>query len=224
MSTQKQAEASRANGAKSKGPQSEQSREKSAKNAVQHGLTSTHNILLAGEDPARFQEMCAEYEQAYHPNGAVENHLVQDMVAARWRIRRLWNIEARLLDEEMASHDAGLAAQRPDLDGATHLALAFRRLADESRSFALISRYESRLQRQHERAVRTLRDLQSARQPKQAAPEVPPAVVAPPELKKCESNPAPPAQPPVAAPSRSPKTGPYAVDRSQQATPRRKAS
>ena len=66
--------------------------------------------------------------------------------------------------------DREVLRQRPEMEKArqpnpaANLALAFRALADESYSLALLSRYESRLHRMHERTYRTLRQLQQERQ------------------------------------------------------------
>jgi hypothetical protein len=60
------------------------------------------------------------------------------------------------------------------------MGMAFRTLAEESRSLSLCNRYESRFSRMYDRAYRTLRELQQqAAEPKKqkAEPE-------PPELPK----------------------------------------
>src|SRR5206468_11438482 len=91
-----------------------------------------------------------------------------------------------------------------------HMGMAFRTLAEESRSLDLCNRYESRFSRMYERAYRTLRELQQkAAEPKKqkAEPEPPeppkpnggiqiataPERVEPsePEPKNKETNPSP---------------------------------
>jgi hypothetical protein len=64
-------------------------------------------------------------------------------------------------------------------DSDLHLAMAIRSLADESRVLSLMSRYESRLQRVHDKAYAALRELQKSRasQPTPPEPEPPPAAV-----------------------------------------------
>src|SRR5437867_1015041 len=84
------------------------------------------------------------------------------MTAARWRILRLWTIETALFDREVNRQQLEIESA-PQPNPAVNLALAFRALADESYSLALLSRYESRLQRTHERSYRTLRQLQQER-------------------------------------------------------------
>ncbi|MEO7649946.1 MAG: hypothetical protein ABIZ80_05725 [Bryobacteraceae bacterium] len=178
MSTR--AEASRANGAKSKGPKSEETRAKSSANSLRHGLTSRHVILLSGEDGVEFQRLSDEDQQLFQPASIVEIELVRNMIAARWRVRRLWAMEATLLDEEI-NRPLSEFDDTPDAGGAVLIAQAFRRLSDESRALSLISRYESRLQREHDRSLRTLRELRqspipaplSQVEPEPSRPEVP---------------------------------------------------
>lgn len=153
------AEASRANGAKSNGPKSEETRAKSSANSLRHGLTARHTILLSCEDSAEFMRLSDEYEQLYLPASVVEVELVKNMIAARWRIGRLWTIEATLLDDEIAKSQSSELEDAGGPDAAASVAQAFLRLTDESRALSLISRYEARLQRAHDRALTTLREL-----------------------------------------------------------------
>ena len=92
------------------------------------------------------------------------------MIAARWRTRRMWSIETNLLNVEILTHNPSVSEGDPGI----HLAMAFRKLADDSRSLALASRYEARLQRVYDRAYKTLRELQQAR--KSEPPKQPPNI------------------------------------------------
>jgi len=153
-------ETARANGAKSRGPTTAEGKEKSSRNAIKHGLTAgSGNILLDSEDPGEFEETLNKLLGIHEPATPAENDIVEEMVAARWRIRRMWTIETGLFNAEILTQTAN-----PDHpDPSTHLASAFRALADDSRSLALASRYEARLQRLYDRAYKTLRELQLAR-------------------------------------------------------------
>ena len=196
MPTQTRAEASRANGAKSKGPKSEETRAKSSANALRHGLTasSRHNILLSCEDADEFQALSDKYQQLYVPTSVVEVELVKDMISARWRIQRLWVIEATLLDGEMDNLPSGEFDGTPEPDGAERMAQSFRRLTDGSRALSLISRYEARLHRIHDRAIRTLRELRESPVPAKDVEQAPPP---PPVQPVTKMVPVPlPAQPP----------------------------
>jgi hypothetical protein len=153
-------ETARANGAKSRGPTTAEGKEKSSRNAIKHGLTAgTGNILLDSEDPGEFEETLNKLLGIHEPATPAENDIVEEMVAARWRIRRMWTIETGLFNAEILTQTAGADSPDPSI----HLASAFRALADDSRSLALASRYEARLQRLYDRAYKTLRELQQAR-------------------------------------------------------------
>ncbi len=170
MPSERKSETFRRNGAKSRGPTTADGLRNASQNSLKHGFTSRNMVLLACEDPAEFEQILREYRAMYQPATAAEQDLVDEMVAARWRIRRLWTIETCLLDTEMQSvqspHDGAAApGLEPEhsIDPGAHLARAFRALADDSRSLALTSRYEARLHRIHDRAFETLRSLQLAR-------------------------------------------------------------
>jgi hypothetical protein len=156
-------ETARANGAKSRGPTTPEGKEKSSRNSLKHGLTaSTGNILLDCEDPHEFEESFNKFIRIHEPATPAENDIVEEMVAARWRIRRMWTIETNLLNVEVLTQESSPSASEGAAPG-IHLAMAFRALADDSRSLALASRYEARLQRLYDRAYKTLRELQQAR-------------------------------------------------------------
>src|SRR5947208_2910477 len=105
MSSQRKSEAARANGAKSQGPKSAETRAKSSRNSLKHGCTARKTMLLACEDPAEFKQILDEYTTAYQPANAIEKRLVDEMFAATWRVRRLWTIETALMDYEMARQE-----------------------------------------------------------------------------------------------------------------------
>src|SRR6202045_629202 len=160
MSSELKSETSRANGAKSNGPKTVEGREKSSHNSFKHGFTAKKTIVLECENKEQFQEVVGYYTVTYQPGSGVEEDLVSEMVACRWRMQRLRLIETALIDSEM---DRELPEGETSEDPGYKLAFAFRRLVDESRAISLASRYESRLHRIHERTHRTLRELQHSR-------------------------------------------------------------
>jgi hypothetical protein len=163
----------RANGAKSRGPTTTEGKEKSSRNALKHGLTAgSGNILLDCEDPDEFEETFNKLLGIHEPATPAENDIVEEMVAARWRIRRMWTIETGLLNAEVLTQQSSPSvSEGASPDASINLASAFRTLADDSRSLALASRYEARLQRNYDRAYKTLRELQQER--KSQPPEQP---------------------------------------------------
>jgi hypothetical protein len=167
MTSELKSATSRANGAKSHGPTTDEGREKSSHNSFKHGFTAKKTIVLECENKEQFQEVLHYYTVTYQPGSAVEEDLVSEMVACRWRMQRLRLIETALIDSEM---DRELPDVETPADPGYQLAFAFRRLVDESRAISLASRYESRLHRIHERTHRTLRELQQSRVTPSTAP------------------------------------------------------
>jgi hypothetical protein len=205
MPSDLQSETARANGAKSRGPKTPEGREKSSRNAIKHGFTSNSIMVLDSESPDRFHEILDDFYTTYQPAGAVEKDLVEEMVAARWRIRRMWSVETGLLNGEIHTQETKIESP----DSGVHLAAAFRTLTDESHSLALNFRYASRLHRIYDSALKNLREVQQNRPPQppelEPEPEVstqptdsepPPAAEASP-TQNCETNPAPPEPSPV---------------------------
>src|SRR5437588_5774413 len=160
MTSELKSATSRANGAKSHGPITPEGKEKSSQNSLNHGFTAKKTTLLACENQGQFDTMRGDYTATYQPGSGVEEDLVSEMVACRWRMQRLRLIETALIDSEM---DRDLPEGETPEDPGYQLAFAFRRLVDGSRAISLASRYESRLHRIHERSHWTLRELQQSR-------------------------------------------------------------
>ena len=78
MPSQLKSDTARANGAKSRGPKTAETKEKSSRNSLRHGFTSRHTILLECENEDEFQELEEEFAATYQPATPAE----QDLVAA----------------------------------------------------------------------------------------------------------------------------------------------
>jgi hypothetical protein len=178
MPSELKSETARTNGAKSHGPKTPEGKEASSRNAIKHGMTTRSTILLQCESPDEFQAFLAEHIEIHQPVTAPEKELVDQMAIARWRIRRFVAAETMLLDCEMIRNQAAVQKEFATLDSDVHIAMAIRSLADDSRSLSLMSRYEARHQRTHDKAYAALRELQEARasQPTPTEPEPAPAV------------------------------------------------
>ena len=90
------AEASRRNGARSRGPVSAEGRACAARNALKHGLRAQKVALLEDEDEAEFLAFSAALHAELAPAGALQEHLVASLALAAWRGRRSDRIEAEL--------------------------------------------------------------------------------------------------------------------------------
>jgi hypothetical protein len=167
MKSQKRSQASRVNGAKSRGPVTEEGRRKVAFNALRHGLTSK-SVVLSNESADRFQELFETYVADFLPEGEIEFGLVEEMVAAKWRIRRIWGMETSVLDVEMDVQEEELTKQFTEMDEGIRLALALNGSLKKASSLTFLSTHENRLSRAHDRALRQLRGLQAARRAAEA--------------------------------------------------------
>ena len=158
-----QIEASRRNGVKSRGPVSAEGKARAAQNALRHGLTAEGTtILVRGENEAKLEQLRLAYYAQFQPSNPVEIDLVDEMIAARWRIRRYTEIESRLLELEMAAMAKSNADNWDGLDSSYETALAFQSLADNSNALQLLQRYLSALERTYRRALQSLRELRAA--------------------------------------------------------------
>src|SRR3989440_11193746 len=70
------------------------------------GFTACNTTLLKCENPDEFEDSIAHHFETYHPSDAAQEALVNEMISARWRIRRLRVIETQLIDLEMMRNHA----------------------------------------------------------------------------------------------------------------------
>jgi len=163
MSSQQKINSARANGAKSHGPKTEAGRKASSMNALTHGLYA-NGVVLATESPEQHQEMLQAYVQQFQPDGPAETDLVEEMVAAKWRQRRLWAIETDLLEDEISTQTEKLDKKYTRYPPLFPLSSAYDALS--SKSLPFLTRHESRLERAYYRALKTLLELQRLRNQK----------------------------------------------------------
>jgi hypothetical protein len=155
------AEASRLNGAKSRGPKTPEGKARAAQNALKHGFRAQKYVVLPDEDAAAFEALEAALIEELVPEGALQTVLAQRVVAATWRLARAERLEAELFAE---NHSAGRS-----------LGLALIRECNGARSFDTLLRYRGGTLAELWRALRTLKALQAeaeARVP--AAPDLAP--------------------------------------------------
>jgi len=168
MPSDKQLQASKANGARSRGPTTEQGKRISSRNSTRHGLLS-QTVVLEEEEPERFLELYAAFLDEYQPRTASQLSLVETMVVARWRQLRIWGAQKTAMDRDMALQD-------PSVGPASVRALAALRGSPESSCPPdVLLRYEIAFDRQFSRALARLLTLQSlpVRQTAPYHPETP---------------------------------------------------
>jgi len=135
------AEINRANARQSTGPRTEAGKQRSSQNALQHGLTG-NTFLLPSEDPAAYECHVHRLLEEYEPKGLTEQHLVETIAVAAWRIKRIATLEAKLFSQDTSS---------------------MVEIYQQTRALSNLSIYEQRLTRQVEKASKELRELQSDR-------------------------------------------------------------
>ena len=147
--TQAQIEASRRNGAKSKGPVTDEGKAISARNAQRHQIFATITTI-SGEARADYVQLSSQLYETWCPTDEHERILVDTMATCIWRRMRVLAMESVAFDVQLEK--AGVPAPA----GIFETFNAFNSLAQESRAFQLLHQYESRYLRAYERASRAL--------------------------------------------------------------------
>ena len=84
MSSNRRIQSSRANGARSRGPISEQGKLVSSQNGLRHGMLA-RTVVLEGESKDRFVALLQALLVEYEPATETETAFVESMAVARWR-------------------------------------------------------------------------------------------------------------------------------------------
>jgi hypothetical protein len=162
MATSAQILANRQNAALSTGPRTPEGKQASAANAVKHGLSSQFAVL-PHENREEFEALRASFHAEFEPRTPNEEFLVEQMLQARWRIARIYRLEAALFEQLAESQtgesaDARIAAALIQSSGLGALNLLQRYLAAAERSYHKAARElaESRKDGAIGQAVHTL--------------------------------------------------------------------
>jgi hypothetical protein len=132
--------ANAANAHHSTGPRTPAGKTRSAQNASKHGLTAREVIITAGEQE-EFDDLLANYQADVKPQGAIQQTLFNQLVAAAWNLRRIGRMESELCGQ--ASHQ--------DLLANHDLQCQLDRLA----------RHQTRIERCFHRCLKELKTLQT---------------------------------------------------------------
>jgi hypothetical protein len=127
------------NAQRSTGPRTSEGKSHSSQNARKHGLTS-QDVVIAAEDGAEFEEMLAGFQSEIQPQGAIQESLFDELVAAAWNLRRVRRMETQLCSG---------ASSYVDLLNTEELQTKLDRLA----------RHKTRIERTFHRALKELKAL-----------------------------------------------------------------
>src|ERR1700682_728942 len=93
LTSDHRAAASRANGAKSRGPKTLRGKYNSSLNSIRHGIGAQCHVL-PGERPDLFQQLFDDFHEDLRPSTPVQRALVEQIVIAWWKTQRVWGMEA----------------------------------------------------------------------------------------------------------------------------------
>ncbi len=166
MRSEKQIQASRANGARSHGPVTPQGKFNAAHNATTHALLSS-TIVLDDEAEDRFQALLDGFMEEFRPTTQAQMALVETMVAARWRQLRIWGAQKTALDRDIALQDPATGPTP------VRVLFALRGSAESACPPELLLRYDVSFNNQFNRALNHLLALKARRTPSQSVPFFP---------------------------------------------------
>jgi hypothetical protein len=93
-----QIEASRRNGARSKGPVTAEGKARASRNALKHGLAALHHLVLEDEAPSELEDLTARLLDELGAATELEARLVRRMAIALWKGERAERLEVALFD------------------------------------------------------------------------------------------------------------------------------
>jgi hypothetical protein len=141
------AEASRKNGAKSRGPRTPEGKARAAQNALKHGLRAEKYLVLPAEDAGAFAQLEAALFDELAPEGALQTGLACQITSAAWRLARVDRMEAELLTfRDRDERNLGLAVCRD---------------AHSAHVLPTLVRYRAAAHAEFARSLRTLKALQA---------------------------------------------------------------
>ena len=144
MTSIKQTEANRRNAQKSTGPRTPEGKAAVRLNALRHGLCARSAVLPA-ENAEEFEQLCADLETEWQPQGRTEQYLLEQMAVAQWKAARACNMEYNI-------YDLGALTE------------------SRMRTLEYVLKQQTRWERAYFRA---LRELQALRNPRPPQPEPP---------------------------------------------------
>jgi hypothetical protein len=167
MPTESQINANRKNAQKSTGPRTPEGKARSSRNSTIHGLTGKWR-KLPNEQPKDLLEMHEDYREALQPIDALEEGLVERLVVAQYRLRRIARIEVGYFDLRVRMDKVPDWVTEGGEGEADLLAWAFLQDCRWDAKLQLLARYEAHLQREASRCLNDLYKLRGERR-KEAA-------------------------------------------------------
>ncbi len=161
--TPKQLEANRQNALKSTGPKTPEGKSLVALNPIKHGLLSKE-VLLAHEDENSLVELGKRLRHQLAPVGELELMLVDRVISAAWRLRRILRIETEMMDHKLSDKEKSrISYGRKIKQDPVTLWEALESDFQYRDSLFKFMRYEIHIERGLYKALHELQRLQAAR-------------------------------------------------------------
>jgi hypothetical protein len=160
MRTEKQIEASRINGAKSRGPVTSVGKRRSSRNALRHGRLAC-SLTLSLEDESQFREILRDLCDDHQPANYTEHSLVESMAISKWKQFRIIGAADVVIDMRMNVE----RRNPPEYEhmGAAVISKSIAHILDEHRSLTAMNVERSRLERDYLHALAMLYKTQDRR-------------------------------------------------------------
>src|SRR5438270_2602707 len=159
MASKEQIAANRRNAQHSTGPRTPEGKARTAQNARTHGLMSGE-LLTPFEDEDQLLSHSKAIQEHYAPQSEPECILVEQIIAATWRLRRIRRIETRHYFHRAQDLRENRERTGDQFDDETQV---FRDDCNGPKFFDTLGRHEARLERSFYRALHELEHIQSHR-------------------------------------------------------------
>ena len=147
MATQLQIAANRRNALYSTGPRTRHGKSISRINALKHGLSAEH-VVLIDEKVEEFERFFCKWIRACKPKGFVEQQLVERIAICAWRLRRVYRIESGIFSKYGMDWIKGTTGLPVSIE-----TIFFRATATEN-TLEKLTRYENSIERSLKQALR----------------------------------------------------------------------
>jgi len=134
----------------STGPRTQEGKQRSALNALRHGLTG-RTVVMPYEDMDQYHIFCRRLFQTLAPETPLEEQYAQTFCDTQWRLNRARSLEDAMLSLGHSEEAGEIKTEHPQVHAVLTAARVFR---DDNKSFLNLSLYEQRLQRTLEKSLR----------------------------------------------------------------------
>src|SRR5277367_1336951 len=149
----------------STGPRTQEGKQRSALNALRHGLTG-RTVVMPYEDMDQYHIFCRRLLKTLAPETPLEEQYAQTWCDTKWRLNRAHSLEDAMIALGHSEAAGEIETEHPQVHAALTAARVFR---DDARTFTNLTLYEQRLHRTLDKTLRELKALQTERKAQRQA-------------------------------------------------------